>query len=217
VILVFCFLSSPCSGARSQGFRANFKGVHSRLAVELQGCLTVPRQSPCHVALILLHRQRSTPHARLLVDMESGPAFPPGLECEIFETAAVVHPATIPVLLQVAKRVLLWSVFSALASHESDSVYGLRRIEPYMYRVISMHHDNRAMVTAVLEAMKLKPPEFFRKAVRHLAIGEGAYSMKDARQLLQLCTGSSILRSTTTSQARSSFHLSQTCASRGWP
>jgi hypothetical protein len=37
--------------------------------------------------------------------------------------------------------------------------------------VVRMHRDNRAMVTAVLEAMKLEPPEFFRKAVRHLAAG----------------------------------------------
>jgi hypothetical protein len=123
--------------------------------------------------------------------MESGPAFPPEIERELFEMIALVHPATIPALLRAAKRLLLWSVFSALpvASDESDSVYGLRRIEPYMYRVIRMHRDNRAMVTAVLEAMKLKPPEFFRKAVRHLAIREDACSMKDARQLLQLCTG----------------------------
>ncbi|KAJ7333970.1 hypothetical protein DFH08DRAFT_1019788 [Mycena albidolilacea] len=52
-----------------------------------------------------------------------------------------------------------------------------------------MHRDNSAMVTAVLQAMKLKPPEFFRKAVRHLAVGEDACSMKDAKQLLQLCMG----------------------------
>jgi hypothetical protein len=44
------------------------------------------------------------------------------------------------------------------------------------------------MVNAVLEAMKYKTPEFFRKAVRHLAIGEDACSIKDARQLLQLRT-----------------------------
>ncbi|KAJ7691867.1 hypothetical protein B0H14DRAFT_3906143, partial [Mycena olivaceomarginata] len=78
--------------------------------------------------------------------MESGPAFPPELERELFETAALVHPATIPALLRVAKRVLLW-------------------IEPYLYRVIRMHRDNRAMVTAVLEAMKSKTQEFFRQAV----------------------------------------------------
>ncbi|KAJ7794387.1 hypothetical protein B0H14DRAFT_2923276 [Mycena olivaceomarginata] len=46
--------------------------------------------------------------ARPLVGVEIGPAFPPELERELFETAAVVHPATIPALLRVAKRVLLW-------------------------------------------------------------------------------------------------------------
>ncbi|KAJ7794371.1 hypothetical protein B0H14DRAFT_2923195, partial [Mycena olivaceomarginata] len=51
----------------------------------------------------------------LLVDMESGPAFPPELERELFETAAVVHPATIPALLRVAKRVLLCLTFTELS------------------------------------------------------------------------------------------------------
>ncbi|KAJ7806814.1 hypothetical protein B0H14DRAFT_3767446 [Mycena olivaceomarginata] len=92
----------------------------------------------------VLHRQRSTPHARLLVDMESGPAFPPELERELFETAALVHPATIPAVLRVAKRYMDW-VGLSLTSTEW--------------------------------------------AIRHLATGEDTCSMKDAKQLLQLCTG----------------------------
>lgn len=40
--------------------------------------------------------------------MASDPFFPVELEREIFETAALLYPATIPSLLRVARRVLVW-------------------------------------------------------------------------------------------------------------
>jgi hypothetical protein len=41
------------------------------------------------------------------------PIFPVELEQVIFETTALMHPTAIPALLRVARRVLVWSMFSA--------------------------------------------------------------------------------------------------------
>ena len=40
--------------------------------------------------------------------MELDPVFPVELEREIFETVALIHKDTIPTLLRVARRVLIW-------------------------------------------------------------------------------------------------------------
>ncbi|KAJ7854544.1 hypothetical protein B0H14DRAFT_3449542 [Mycena olivaceomarginata] len=47
------------------------------------------------------------------------------------------------------------------------------------------------MVRVLVDAMKTKPPDFFRKAVRHLSIetlDAGGCSAEDAKALLHLCT-----------------------------
>jgi hypothetical protein len=40
--------------------------------------------------------------------MAPEPVFPFDLEREVFETTALMYPATIPTLLRVARRILTW-------------------------------------------------------------------------------------------------------------
>ncbi|KAJ7884140.1 hypothetical protein B0H14DRAFT_2700915, partial [Mycena olivaceomarginata] len=102
--------------------------------------------------------------------MPEGLALPTELEREVFETAALMHPRTIPTLLRVAKRVLIW-------------------IEPFLYRVIRLNDDNPHVYTALLRAIKAKPPDFFHDAIRHFAFVSGSDSAADAKKILVLCTG----------------------------
>ncbi|KAF7366157.1 Tyrosinase central domain-containing protein [Mycena venus] len=104
--------------------------------------------------------------------MDSEPLFPPEIEREIFETTALVHSGTIFALLRVARRVLIW-------------------IEPLLYRVIRVGHENSSMVRALVDALASKPPEFVHHAVRHLGL-DSIYSpctASEGRQLLALCKG----------------------------
>ncbi|KAJ6482595.1 hypothetical protein C8R45DRAFT_305827 [Mycena sanguinolenta] len=82
--------------------------------------------------------------------MASDPVFPVELEREIFETTALLYPATIPPLLRVAHRVLVW-------------------IEPLLYRVVGTHSE--PLVSALEQAMQRKPAEFFRHSVKHVYFG----------------------------------------------
>ncbi|KAJ7920295.1 hypothetical protein B0H13DRAFT_1987305 [Mycena leptocephala] len=93
---------------------------------------------------------------------------PPELERELFETAAMMYPEEIPTLLRVARRILTW-------------------IKPLLYRVAYMQNANPGLVRALLKPTK--PPEFFHKAVRHLALESGHFSREDARRVLRLCKG----------------------------
>ncbi|KAF7336237.1 hypothetical protein MVEN_02171600 [Mycena venus] len=82
-----------------------------------------------------------------------------------------MHPGTIPALLRVARRVLIW-------------------IEPLLFRVIRLSQENSPMVRALLDAMESKPPEFFHNSVRHLALElDWDCSEDEGRQLLALCKG----------------------------
>ncbi|KAJ7933442.1 hypothetical protein B0H13DRAFT_2262881 [Mycena leptocephala] len=93
---------------------------------------------------------------------------PPELERELFETAAMMYPEEIPTLLRVARRILTW-------------------IELLLYRVAYLQNANPGVVRALLKPTK--PPEFFHKAVRHLALESGHFSREDARRVLRLCKG----------------------------
>ncbi|KAJ7635717.1 hypothetical protein DFH06DRAFT_1434331 [Mycena polygramma] len=98
------------------------------------------------------------------------PAFPAELEREIFETMALMHPGSIPTLIRVARRILLW-------------------IEPLLFRVITVTSD---IVPALLKATTNKPPAFFR-AVRHVMLpvqrsAVNIFTKEDARRLLKLCS-----------------------------
>ncbi|KAJ6598394.1 hypothetical protein DFH09DRAFT_1131675 [Mycena vulgaris] len=99
--------------------------------------------------------------------MANGLTLPVELEREIFETTALIHRNTIPVLLRVARRVLIW-------------------IEPLLYTVIPT--DRERVVKAVQRAMQAKLPSFFRDNVRHLWLNP-SISMSDEElyDLLRLC------------------------------
>ncbi|KAJ7446334.1 hypothetical protein FB451DRAFT_1291893 [Mycena latifolia] len=104
--------------------------------------------------------------------MDTHPTFPTDLEREIFETTALMHPSTIPTLLRVARRILIW-------------------IEPLLYRVarISGEKPHSRMADALLRATKTKPPSFFH-GVRHLLLEPPAHwDMGETKDILQLCTG----------------------------
>ncbi|KAJ7171434.1 hypothetical protein C8R46DRAFT_184935 [Mycena filopes] len=79
--------------------------------------------------------------------MDDKSTLPAEIERDIFETTAVVHPQTIPHLLRVARRVLVW-------------------IEPFLYRVVSLRQPYTPGIRALLQ----KPPEFWNLAVRHLVL-----------------------------------------------
>ncbi|KAJ7131271.1 hypothetical protein C8R44DRAFT_850069, partial [Mycena epipterygia] len=84
--------------------------------------------------------------------MHSYLAFPPEREREIFEIAALLYPGAIPILLRVARRVLVW-------------------IEPLLYRVVYVngHPPYSDMAHALLRATTTKAPDFFH-VVRHLFV-----------------------------------------------
>ncbi|KAJ7171433.1 hypothetical protein C8R46DRAFT_1190747 [Mycena filopes] len=95
--------------------------------------------------------------------MENHPVLPAELERDIFETTALLHPKTIPPLLRVARRVLIW-------------------IEPFLYRVTRFEVPQNPRILALLQ----KPPEFRNLAVRHLVL---LATGDDALRLLNTCKG----------------------------
>ncbi|KAJ7238059.1 hypothetical protein B0H12DRAFT_100962 [Mycena haematopus] len=96
--------------------------------------------------------------------MASDPVFPAELEREIFETAALLYPVTMPPLLRVARRVLVW-------------------IEPLLYRVI--WSDYGPLDSALEQAMRTKSAGFFRRSVRHVYLG--SHESNNTQALLRLC------------------------------
>ncbi|KAJ6551286.1 hypothetical protein B0H19DRAFT_1157110 [Mycena capillaripes] len=98
--------------------------------------------------------------------MATASVFPADLEREIFETTAFMHHGSIPVLLRVARRVLVW-------------------IEPLLYRVVTIH----TMALVIKKAIQTKEASFFRDSVRHIQIGPSRHwSAVDTHALLRLCT-----------------------------
>ncbi|KAJ7172010.1 hypothetical protein C8R46DRAFT_136219 [Mycena filopes] len=96
------------------------------------------------------------------------PFLPLELEREIFETAALSSPTTIPTLLRVSRRVFIW-------------------IEPLLYRALRV--DSPATAAAIERAMQTKPPEFFSDNVRYLYLGKQSdWSFQTACALVQLCS-----------------------------
>ncbi|KAJ6564535.1 hypothetical protein B0H19DRAFT_1068073 [Mycena capillaripes] len=82
----------------------------------------------------------------------SPPIFAPELEREMFETAAELHPETIPSLLLVSLRVY-------------------QRIEGFQYRTVTPQgQQSSCSFQTLLRAIRsnAKPPAFFRAHVRHL-------------------------------------------------
>ncbi|KAK6987681.1 tyrosinase central domain-containing protein [Favolaschia claudopus] len=103
--------------------------------------------------------------------MAGAPVFPPEIEREVFECAALSLCGTIPNLLLVAHRVHQW-------------------IEPILYRIVRINTSNIDMVHSLFTAMSSKPPQFFQNSVRHLSIEQTYPTTTAARnELLSLCTG----------------------------
>ncbi|KAJ7052116.1 hypothetical protein C8F01DRAFT_1376456 [Mycena amicta] len=92
---------------------------------------------------------------------------PRELEQEIFRATALLYPSTIPTLLRVARRVLIW-------------------VEPLLYRTLNI----RAISNSQLNAASAKPPTFLARAVRSVVL-DGDYDMdyNAVGTTLSLCTG----------------------------
>ncbi|KAJ7229905.1 hypothetical protein GGX14DRAFT_538261 [Mycena pura] len=95
------------------------------------------------------------------------PLFPPELEREIFETTGLIYPRSIPTLLRVCRRSLMW-------------------IEPMRYRLI--RSSNRGHAKIIERVKNSKPPSFFRGAVRHLALNRDLTEV-EKMEVLSVCTG----------------------------
>ncbi|KAJ7100935.1 hypothetical protein B0H15DRAFT_1018204 [Mycena belliarum] len=103
--------------------------------------------------------------------MNTDPMFPPELERRIFETAASSYPGALPILLRVARRVLIW-------------------IEPLLYRVVIFSRDNGHFerVSAFMSKRNSRPPEFFH-AVREMILHRsGHWPLEVQRDVLARCT-----------------------------
>ncbi|KAJ7485726.1 hypothetical protein FB451DRAFT_1363557 [Mycena latifolia] len=98
------------------------------------------------------------------------PCFPPELEREIFETAALQNVAMTSTLLVVARRVFAW-------------------VEPLLYRTIALDRSARSLgLKVALDSKRASVPHFLRDNVRQLYFD----SIEDDRSLhdiLSVCTG----------------------------
>ncbi|KAJ7059721.1 hypothetical protein C8F01DRAFT_1295779 [Mycena amicta] len=75
------------------------------------------------------------------------PHLPPELEREIFELAAATYPGTVPLLMQVAQRVLEWT-------------------EPFLYRIVRVKSSKD--FESFLRVLRTKPASFLAASVRHV-------------------------------------------------
>ncbi|KAJ7126349.1 hypothetical protein C8R44DRAFT_980137 [Mycena epipterygia] len=101
--------------------------------------------------------------------MSSGdvPSFPPELEREIFETAALQYPPIIPSLLLVAHRVLAW-------------------IEPFTYRTIVIQN----LPCLAIDYKLITARDLMRDNVRHfLCCDPDNSSISTPHDIISVCTG----------------------------
>ncbi|KAJ7628230.1 hypothetical protein DFH06DRAFT_1226563 [Mycena polygramma] len=95
------------------------------------------------------------------------PCFPPELEREISETAAVLDPTLIPPLLRICHRVRAW-------------------VEPLLYTVLTINGGN----SPILCAAETKSASFLHNAVRHVFLELFIKKLSGPRgTLLKNCTG----------------------------
>ncbi|KAJ7687736.1 hypothetical protein B0H17DRAFT_1332351 [Mycena rosella] len=99
------------------------------------------------------------------------PRFPPELEREIFEHAALLYPKTIPGLLLVARRVFHW-------------------IHPFLYRTIMIKTGSPSL-SAFMRATRSMPDSssFFRSSIQNLFVHPCPWLASDVRLILESCTG----------------------------
>ncbi|KAF7300543.1 hypothetical protein HMN09_00939100 [Mycena chlorophos] len=101
----------------------------------------------------------------------SQPRLPPELEREIFETAAILHPGTIPALVATARRVQEWT-------------------EPMLFRVLRFKLGT-PQTEAFLHALRTKPPDFAARSVRHIFFEalDRSVPLAVGLEILQKCPG----------------------------
>ncbi|KAJ7699047.1 hypothetical protein B0H17DRAFT_317785 [Mycena rosella] len=96
------------------------------------------------------------------------PRLPPELERAIFQLTGHIYSRTIPKLLRVAQRVLLW-------------------LEPLLYGVLVFNKKNGLKLT---EAIKAKPASFLESAVRHVHFGwDTTLDAVAVKSILESCPG----------------------------
>ncbi|KAJ7124232.1 hypothetical protein C8R44DRAFT_783205 [Mycena epipterygia] len=101
------------------------------------------------------------------IHLTGPPRLPEDLEREIFEITAFQDPASLPQLLRVARRTLLW-------------------LEPHLYGVIVIL-DDTSMLTRMRDRIKRKPAAVWRDGPRHLFLcihSDAAF----AAEILTKCT-----------------------------
>ncbi|KAJ7087515.1 hypothetical protein C8R44DRAFT_650122 [Mycena epipterygia] len=101
------------------------------------------------------------------------PAFPPELERQISEIAALLRPVGIPKLMLVAWRVKEW-------------------VEPLLYRIIALEWPDRlpmlpAITSEFLSSAMKSRPSFFQPAIRHLMMTR--VNTTTFESVLSVCTG----------------------------
>ncbi|KAJ7195761.1 hypothetical protein GGX14DRAFT_545819 [Mycena pura] len=123
------------SGVADQGLNGHCKEIsHQRHAPK-------PLAGHHDIGYAVVHSHTLLFSRALAMIMASEPFLP-------IEISAIRHPEIAPVLLRVARRVLIW-------------------IEPLLYRVMRVGKSRRR-AAAFLEATKTKPPAFFADSVRVL-------------------------------------------------
>ncbi|KAJ7453335.1 hypothetical protein B0H11DRAFT_2071829 [Mycena galericulata] len=98
----------------------------------------------------------------------SNPRLPEDLERQILEIAAFQDPTTVPTLLRVAKRTLLW-------------------LEPLLYRVLILF-DEMSTITFLRDRLARKPDHIWRDGPRHLFMAIESVP-DDVEAALAKCTG----------------------------
>ncbi|KAJ7431522.1 hypothetical protein B0H11DRAFT_2210229 [Mycena galericulata] len=92
---------------------------------------------------------------------------PEDLEREILEIVAFKHPETIPTLVRIARRTLLW-------------------LEPLLYRVLLLLDDDA--IDRIQDRIERKPAALWRDGPRHLFLSVQS-PQEFARNILSRCTG----------------------------
>lgn len=148
----------------------------------------------------LAERSLGTTRSFSGLNMDGGSfSLPPDVEREIFETAALLYPGTIPRLLRVARRVLIWKVTTQNPASNADMFY---RIEPLLYNTIqiSIFESQSGSGAEMLRRIETKGASFFSTAVRHVEItafewafwgvrSKNVWSDEDLKRVLRACTG----------------------------
>ncbi|KAJ7053607.1 hypothetical protein C8F01DRAFT_1166844, partial [Mycena amicta] len=99
------------------------------------------------------------------------PRLPFELERDIFETTALLHYSSIPSLLRVARRVLIW-------------------VEPLLYRKVEVGHGSHPPPSGFPPALWSKSPRFQAQAVRYLVLGADFPAITEwDHKRLRLCSG----------------------------